>query len=46
MLAGFGVFEEVPPGVFANIDAGQLLAKSNPNTQYSLSLYFLWRRYS
>lgn len=40
MLAGFAIFEEVSPGVFANTDASLLLSKTNPGTLHSLSLFY------
>lgn len=40
VLASFGVFEEVSPGVFANNDVSALLAKSNPDTLYNLSIFY------
>lgn len=40
MLAGFGVFEEVSFGVYANTDASSLLIQNNPDTLYGLSLFY------
>ncbi len=40
MLAGFNVFEETAPGIFANSDASLLLAKSNPDTLHAISLLY------
>ena len=40
MLSGFGVFEEVSPGVFANTQASAYLAKSNPDSLHALSLFY------
>ena len=40
MLAGFDIFEEVSPRIFANTEASQLLAKANPETLHSLSLFY------
>lgn len=40
MLAGFGIFEETSPFVFANTDASYLLAKSHPDSLNALSLFY------
>ena len=40
MLAGFQVFDEVAPRVFANTDLSSLLAKSDPDTLHALSLFY------
>lgn len=40
MLAGLGIFEETSPGIFSNTEASKLLAKNNPNTLHSLSLFY------
>jgi hypothetical protein len=40
MLAGFGIFEEISPSVFANTDASYLLAKSHPDSLNALSLFY------
>lgn len=40
MLAGFDVFKEISPRVFANTDASCLLIKTNPDTLRSLALFY------
>lgn len=40
MLAGFQVFEEIFPKVFANTEASLLLMKNNPDTLHHLSLFY------
>lgn len=40
MLAGFEIFEEISPRVFANTPTSSLLVKSNPDTLHALSLFY------
>lgn len=40
MLAGFNIFEEVHPRVFANTETSSLLVKTHPNTLHALSLFY------
>lgn len=40
MLAGFGIFEEVSPGVFSNTETSNMLAKTNPDTLNALSIFY------
>lgn len=40
MLAGFGIFEEVSPKVFANTETSRLLAKTSPDSLHFLSLWY------
>jgi hypothetical protein len=40
MLAGFNIFEEVSPRIFANTETSRLLMKTNPDTLHALSLFY------
>lgn len=40
LLAGFEVFEEVSPRVFANTQTSSLLAKAHPDTLHALSVFY------
>lgn len=40
MLAGFGLFQEVSPNVFANTETSRLLIKTHPDTLFALSLFY------
>lgn len=40
LLAGFGVFEETHPRVYANTESSALLAKNNPNGVNSLTIWY------
>jgi hypothetical protein len=40
MLAGFGIFEEISPGIFANTHESDLLSTSNPDSLHALSIFY------
>ena len=40
MLVGFGIFEELDGSVFSNNEVSVLLAKSNSNSLYNLSVFY------
>lgn len=41
LLAGFGLFEEASPGVFANTEDSRLLIKTNPDTLHGGLPFFM-----